>query len=749
MGGRGDEDELSSSDHRQKRRKTHHAISAAPNGMGQAKAPSTHAAPNSFAAKMMAKMGYVEGQGLGATGRGRLAPIETQLRPTGAGLGAVKEKTKQAKEEEKREAAFRGQVLEESSDEERKRKKKLKEKRISGVGSGAGTPGAKGKPKYRTASELQAETEGLEVPESLISIYDATGQSTRVISSTAGLMSHDAMVLAETEQMKIARRARRDLDAFADEWKNLENLKQHCHEQEAQASSEIQRNEEEQRVLEGMVGVVQELESLHVGSSKDEAAWDSVVERLESAEHLIENAGGDPAALHEIAIAAVHPLFKLAMQEWQPLQDPTIVTAHLERLRDMIRINPLTQSTEIALQNGNSHLRPQKSTTAYETMIHTLWLPPVRSAIINDWDVYDPKPLTTLLDTWKPLLPSFVLAHVIDQLVVRRLTSAVSAWRPKKTQSHSRHRQPHHWLFPWLPYLDIQHVDPKSPTGLLSDVKRKFKSVLSTWDIRNGVLPGLEQWRLIFRTELSILLVRYLLPRLAEYLEENFVIDPSDQNLTPLEEVMKWKDHLQPSEPAEDNRLMGLFPTIFFPKWHNTLYLWLTSDAPVFDEVQQWYQWWKQELEERFPGLNEHPSIVAEWEKALGTLNLAVDALENGLDVSTQLVPPSAAPSVPPTQPAPMATVASPNVAANEAITTFKDVVEDWCAENGLLMVPLREAEVRTGLPLFRITASSSGKGGVVAYFKGDIIWVRDKKSGSSFAPMGLDDVLATRAENK
>ena len=50
---------------------------------------------------MMAKMGHVEGQGLGASGKGRLAPIDVQQRPQGAGLGAVKEKTKQAKEEEK------------------------------------------------------------------------------------------------------------------------------------------------------------------------------------------------------------------------------------------------------------------------------------------------------------------------------------------------------------------------------------------------------------------------------------------------------------------------------------------------------------------------------------------------------------------------------------------------------------------------------------------------------------------------
>lgn len=63
---------------------------------------------NSFAARMMAKMGYVEGQGLGSTGHGIVNPVEAQTRPQGLGLGAVKEKSKQARDEEKRQAAARG-----------------------------------------------------------------------------------------------------------------------------------------------------------------------------------------------------------------------------------------------------------------------------------------------------------------------------------------------------------------------------------------------------------------------------------------------------------------------------------------------------------------------------------------------------------------------------------------------------------------------------------------------------------------
>ena len=154
-----DEEEIAvESDHRRKRRKM------GSNGITPAAPTAMSGNPNSFAAKMMAKMGYVEGQGLGATGRGRLAPIETQLRPQGAGLGAVREKTKQAKEEEKREAAFRGETLEDSEAEEKERRRKLKEKRLSGAKEGTSTPTRRPKVKYRTVAELEATAGGLEVP---------------------------------------------------------------------------------------------------------------------------------------------------------------------------------------------------------------------------------------------------------------------------------------------------------------------------------------------------------------------------------------------------------------------------------------------------------------------------------------------------------------------------------------------------------------------------------------------------------
>ena len=775
MNGSGPGDESSDSDHRQKRRKTNTMSHSRPNASPN---PGPPLAANSFAAKMMAKMGYVEGQGLGATGRGRLAPIESQLRPQGAGLGTVKEKTKQAKEEEKREATFRGEVVEESSEEEKKRRRKLKEKKSSG---GASTP-RKAKTKYKTAADMEAATEGLEVPNVLMSLIDATGQDTKLLTSTAGLMSAQVMVPSETESTKIARRARRDLEAFTDEWTALMERKVYFEDQESHLVLETEEDGEggdELRSTKDMIDVAETLQQMHLrdDDSDDAGRWETVTEKLES---LQGTTTGQSLGLHELAVAALHPLFKHAMQKWEPLrslQDTEGGLPYLKRLEHIL-IPQRGSSTELALQDGTYYSVPQtKSTTHYESMIYSLWLPPMRSAITNDWDVYEGSDiLIDILKAWKPILPSFIWANVIDQLVAKRLSDAVAAWKPRNAQKSHRNssKPPHIWLFPWLQYLDEHHTDPKNSTGLLSEVKRKFKSVLSTWNLSAPVPAGLEEWRTVLHSELSSILVRHLLPRLASHLSTNFIIDPRDQDLTPLEDVLRWA----PFFPL--TTMVQLLVAEFFPKWHQTLYVWLTYEGVNYADVKNWYNWWKEDvLGEAFAaGFNDLPSIAEQWNKGLETMSQALDLLENGMDVSTHLTMPSpldtlsGMPSLS-TSTANTATTKLPGTSSSsppphtplppttshthiDVPTTFKDVVEEWCAENGLLLFPLREADLRTGLPLFRVTASASGKGGVVVYLRGDVVWVRGAGAGMGkgseervFAPVGLDEGLVARAEGR
>jgi tuftelin-interacting protein 11 len=706
----------------------------------------------SFAERMMAKMGHKAGDGLGKSGDGIVNPIEVKLRPKGAGVGAVREKTDQAKAEARRAAERKGEEYEDSSGEERKARKRRKEAAKSAQGSGASTPGGFTRPKikYRTAADIEAATTGLEVPNVLKSIIDATGKEARLLTSTAGLMSAVGPTSSvEAEVEKIAKRARRDLESFADTWNELTDRNKYIEIEEAQIQQEIDEQEKEIRRTREVVEAVEALHKLDLKKPRlaPEAAvsWERVTEQLETLQMAYAAEIGH-FNLTEVAVAAIHPLFKQEMIDWDPLENPLHLVPFLKRLRTILGVNKDAIGSTNGYDEEYNSIRRQKSTTPYETLIYTLWLPRVRTAVTNDWDAHSPSSLITLVEAWKDLLPDFIYQNLTNNLIVQKLSTAVQDWNPRTSLKKRKHATPlpHIWLFPWLPFLGPHHIDPKSSTGLVADVKRKFRVALDTWDLSRGVLPGLNAWRTVLGSTLQDMLIRHLLPRLAALLSTDFEVRPDDQDMVPLENVLAWNSFFKPA-------IMGqLLLAEFFPKWMEILHIWLTGEETNYEQVGMWFSWWKEQIPAE---VNQVKVVEETWTRGLDMMNLALDLGERAKD---ELPPPSAGPARPiggPGTPhakssaAASATPKSTRKVVDEA--TFRDVVEAWCEEESLLLIPLREAHEVTGFPLFRITASATGRGGAVVYMKGDVLWAKVKGEKNIWQPVGLEDGLVKMAEGK
>lgn len=701
----------------------------------------------SFAEKMMAKMGHVQGQGLGKGGEGIVNPIEVKLRPQGAGVGAVKEKTEQYKQEQKRIAIARGEEFEDSSDEERKARQRRKEiartARSGNAGSRAGAAQIRRKATYKTVEEITAAAPGLKVPALMLSsIVDATGSHTRLLTSTAGLMTTTTTTMSESPLEKIQKREKLELEAFIEAWHGLQERKIVIEEHQGQYNMQAAQQDEDVLKLQSVIDAVASLElDSGIQDLNLDARLDQIFTRIQTLQrdhqHEI-----DHCRLADAAVAVLHHPFAQAIDAWEPLDKPSYLADHLQLIRPILGLTADDALALSAADDPDKSHRPAKGTSPYESLMYTLWLPKLRT-VVTTWDVHDAQPMLDVVAAWKDLLPPFIFYNLIEQLIMQKLMMHLQAWNPKKhRRKHREAELPHVWLFPWLPLLPAHHLDPQSQTGLLRDVKRKFRTMLETWDLSQGAIPGLNEWRALLGNEIDYLLVRHLLPRLANYLQATFVIDPTGQELEPLEHVLAWTVCLKPEIMSR------LLISEFFPKWFDTLHVWLLSNGDP-EEILGWHKWWTQQLPEDISKLDD---VQRQWNSGIRHIMDAFAMQDRGEDLSLLKSPQAQAPVTNTNDNAIKADITPqdmPAIRPRDEEVTFKDTVESWCAEHDLTLVPLREPHAGTGSPLFRITASATGKGGVVVYFRDDIVWAQRRGQKDDFDAFGLEESLLLRAEGR
>ncbi|EIW79317.1 TFP11-domain-containing protein, partial [Coniophora puteana RWD-64-598 SS2] len=687
----------------------------------------------SVGARMLANMGWQSGTGLGAEGQGIVIPIESKLRPKNMGIAfkGFTERTEQSKLEARR----RGEAVSEDEEEKVPRRGKAKKGKDTKEAAWKKPKKVKTRIQHKTYEEIVAEA-GQEQPAAgLGQIIDATGRTPREVSSLADVSlsswtTSDSTRIAEVRHniRLIADACKTDLDGLAREAKSLDDRRRFVVQEDARLRKKVS---DEADLISRLQRVTLVVDDIGTQAKASSASYEAV-EALDLFSPLFSRllmefpSEFERYRLDEIVVAAITPLVRRAVVSWDPLINPSLLASTFRTWKAALKVNaPPEPQNQVDIYGTRTVAPPQieKPMTPFESLLWNVWLPRVRTTVNNDWDPYDATPAVKLYETWSSFLPPFVRDNILDQLILPKVSKAVADWSPKRMGSLQS------LVFPWLPHLGLRMED------VMNEAKRKLRSVLRSWTVADDIPSDLKTWKSVFDiSEWDATLLKYIVPKLSAHLRSDFRINPRQQDMTPIQRILGWSSLLRGSI------LTQIFESTFFPQWLDVLHVWLTAPRASFEEVAQWYAFWKCAFPEDVQRL---PGIERGFTRGLQLMN---QAIELGPDAPTKLPKPdfrteTALASARSSRAGTPQREAKKPPPARVTEVTFRDIVEEFAAQHNLLFVPTGRAHEKSRMPLFRVSTTVDGKGGLLVYVLDDAVWAADPETGD-YRAITLEDMV-------
>ncbi|KAH8377626.1 hypothetical protein KR093_006322 [Drosophila rubida] len=658
-------------------------------------------------AKLLLQMGYEPGKGLGKDLQGISQPVQAHVRKGRGAIGAYgpetaasiggKPKPQQIEDEARDSKESKDQLNKWKKETREKSGKRYYYKSVEEVI-------AKGKKSDHLLSEKLSKRLG-NVP-----VIDMTGPERRVLSGYHALAQNkvtpeESLYEAQDEP----RTTPSSVFSMPELTHNVQLLVSQC-EQEIIAIDKTEREcadrqaalQHEQYQLQELV----QLERNHMTTLQAALArLDQLSENpelsLAQAEQLFLELQHDYAAeykefgMADLAAGVIAPLLKRELSDWQPLAQPTQPLQLIKRWRSILQ----RDSEEPAEQQSRNVFDP------YSSLIWAGVMPSFRGCAAS-WQPKEHAPMAALLDAWAPLLPTWVLDSVLEQLVLPRLTLGVQEWDPLTDTVPI-----HSWILPWHGILGS-----KLEESIYPQIRSKLGVALQAWSPQDrSARAMLTPWQTAFAEEqLLQFLLRHIIPKLQAVLAE-FVINPLQQNLELWHQVWEWHELIPAPHMAQ------LLDKHFFPRWMQVLVMWL-NQSPDYADISRWYAGWKNMLSE---AVLREPCVKEHLRRALEMLHRATDAV-----LQTSSAPP------PPMPPAPAPVLLAPVLLVDvvqPAQLEFKELVSQKCAELGIIFAPL-PGRRELGKQIYRV-------GKLFCYIDRNVCMLSDS-SFTNWQPVGLAHLL-------
>jgi tuftelin-interacting protein 11 len=499
-----------------------------------------------FGMKMLAKMGYKPGGGLGKEGQGIVNPIEIKLRARNTGLGFNEEESKRTVE----------------------RRKSLEEVIKA-------TLPTEGKSSWRQRKELnhanydqEAERLSKQLSARPTKILDYTGAQVRELSS---LSTFKGLSVTSTRFPELRHNlsllssmAERDLQNSQLQRVEGERSSQRLLEEQQKLLTEIARLEALKKETSDLKQLIfQATTELSGRNFKEYLPW---LEKVVSFTRKEPHSDGNRFLACSLIVSALTPILTEILQS-ASLLDGEIIE--------------IVQNLTVTHYGLSTHVSP------FEQILSNCIIPKLRSSIITSLqsclnDVKSSQYGAQFLLSWIPHLPPSTQRDLIANSVLPLLTGKLEQWRPHCDLALDE------WLLPWMPALGRffgESTNRHQRDAFYTAIRRQLATALQRLPDPTSTesLLLLSPWRppILPTREFDILTGRYVLPRLEILITDEF--DPSKADLTVLISSFSWLDVIPPT----------IFATILnkslFPKLIDTLYTWMTTPDADYEKITRWY----------------------------------------------------------------------------------------------------------------------------------------------------------------
>jgi tuftelin-interacting protein 11 len=658
--------------------------------------------------RMMRKMNWDAGSGMGKDGNGIVNPIK--VLKTGKNHAVVVsdhhvQRTKTVnKESEEAELEEQPAHRWKKSDVKKKKKKVV----------------------YKTADELLKEKEATKkhrLPKQNYEIIDMTGDEARVLSGYDELSSRSRGVSATTAASRIFPELQyniRELVGITEA--RIQEVDQKIHEEKGKFTVlDAQRKKLEETAKQQATSVASFKEVLNIASTcfarmnsaSDPLSLDTLHDVFEMLQYkhkeIYEKYG-----IANCAIALAAPLIRARFEDWKPSEAPRQNVVLIARWKKLLSppAEPEVKRRGWRKEVEQKLLEANTKEDHYEKLLEEVVLPKLRSELKNIDLVQHCDVAVAIAEAWFGVITEPMRTHLIDHLILPVLAKIIdNDWNPSDLP------RIHTWIHPWLPVLGESYSEKmEQQFDIFPAIRRKFGSHFKTWNPSDkSAHEILAPWKQVFEDkDFNKILLQVIIPKLIITLRQELAIDPSAQDLLPFQNVIVWSDVIP------HQQMISLLEAEFFPKWNTVLYEWLCQPECSLEQVTRWFYGWKGLIPDT---LTKSRKIQMQFSRAMDMINQATSNQQ--ITPSHLLPPPSAVLSK-----SAKKTKSRSQPVPEQYELSFKELIEQYAAENDLIFVP-KEGKVN-GKQLYNFA-------GLSTYIHNDCLYL---KSGDTWQPVTLDEYL-------